>query len=108
MRMSCNAEVYFPRTAAPIQHLFAWRIQQFTRSWPLFGLLSVLSIGSAGLGIFTAIGSLKHHQYVIKRILSGLFWLNGIDPHRLASTRTFIPTTDSWLALAMTCDFILA
>ena len=52
------------RTAAPIQQLFAWRIKQFTHGWPLFLVLSVLSIASAGFGVTTAILGLRGERCV--------------------------------------------
>ncbi|KAM5539595.1 hypothetical protein V8D89_006704 [Ganoderma adspersum] len=80
--------LFVAMTAAPIQQLFAWRIKQFTHGWPLFIVLSVLSIASASFGVTTAVKGLKREH--------GL------------STDSLIPTTDAWLALSMTCDVILA
>ncbi|PIL26511.1 hypothetical protein GSI_12269 [Ganoderma sinense ZZ0214-1] len=80
--------LFIGATAAPTQHLFAWRIKKFTHGWPLFIFISVLSIASASLGVATAVKSLRQER--------GL------------SADSLIPTTDAWLALAMTCDAILA
>ncbi|KAI0742385.1 hypothetical protein C8Q80DRAFT_1346169 [Daedaleopsis nitida] len=74
--------------SAPIQHLFAWRIKQFTHSLWLFSLLSFLSVLTFALGIATAAGGLVRHQ--------------------VTASHKLIPLVDVWLAVSMTCDMLLA
>lgn len=75
-------------TSIPVQHLFAWRVKQFTHSWLIFGMLSFASIASGALGISGAILALADSD------------IN--DFSRL------IPLADTWLALAVVVDMALA
>ncbi|RDX48958.1 hypothetical protein OH76DRAFT_1404148 [Lentinus brumalis] len=74
--------------SAPIQHLFAWRIKQFTHSWWICGVLSALSAASLALGVVAAAEGLKRHD--------------------IQSSHRLIPLIDSWLGAAMVCDVVVA
>ncbi|KAI0700382.1 hypothetical protein C8T65DRAFT_831590 [Cerioporus squamosus] len=74
--------------SAPIQHLFAWRIKQFTHSWWICGVLSALSAASLALGVIAA--------------------AEGIMRHDIQSSHKLIPLIDSWLGAAMVCDVLVA
>ncbi|KII90708.1 hypothetical protein PLICRDRAFT_174084 [Plicaturopsis crispa FD-325 SS-3] len=68
----------------PIQHYLAWRIKKFSKSWIIFGMISLLSWAQGIMGITSAILALM---------------TTSID-----SFGKIIPFVDSWLALAMICD----
>ncbi|RPD72800.1 hypothetical protein L226DRAFT_147466 [Lentinus tigrinus ALCF2SS1-7] len=74
--------------STPIQHLFAWRIKQFTHTWWIFGLLSGLSAASLGVGVVAAAEGLRRHD--------------------IQSSHRLIPLIDAWLGAGMVCDILLA
>ncbi|KAI0753719.1 hypothetical protein C8Q74DRAFT_332216 [Fomes fomentarius] len=82
------APLFVALVSGPIQHLFAWRIKQFTHSWPIFSVLSFLSLSSFVIGIVSAAGGLLRHTVTAS--------------HRL------IPLIDAWLGISMICDIMLA
>ncbi|OBZ74879.1 hypothetical protein A0H81_05146 [Grifola frondosa] len=72
----------------PVQHLFSWRIKQFTHSWYIFGILSFF---------WSLLVEILCHALI------GEHLSDSID-----NFHKFIPIADTWLAVAVACDLLIA
>ncbi|KAJ7674123.1 hypothetical protein B0H17DRAFT_946924 [Mycena rosella] len=77
--------------SVPIQIFLAWRVKLLSNSWPVFGVLLALSVGSGIMGFITGIGAMQA--------------LNVFLP--VQGFAILIPVADSWLALSVVCDLSL-
>ncbi|KII85200.1 hypothetical protein PLICRDRAFT_45354 [Plicaturopsis crispa FD-325 SS-3] len=73
--------------SVPIQHYLAWRIQRFSGSWWIFGIVSAMSVLQ---GIFAFASAIK-----------ALLVPNISDFDKV------IPYVDTWLGVAMACDLTI-
>ncbi|EMD32063.1 hypothetical protein CERSUDRAFT_126979 [Gelatoporia subvermispora B] len=81
--------IFIVCTSGPVQHFFAFRIRQLSRSWPLFVGLAILSNVSSGFGLANAI--------------SGF-----VNSANVQSFHKLVPLVDTWLTLATACDGLIA
>ncbi|KAJ7631465.1 hypothetical protein B0H17DRAFT_1024009 [Mycena rosella] len=77
--------------SVPVQIFLAWRVKLLSNSWPVFGVLSALSVGSGIMAFITGIRAVQA--------------LNVFLP--VQDFATLIPVVDSWLGLSVICDLSL-
>ncbi|KAJ7637776.1 hypothetical protein B0H17DRAFT_1106661 [Mycena rosella] len=73
--------------SVPIQIFLAWRVKLLSQSWPIFGVLSTLSVASGIMAFISAI--------------------RAVQASNIKEFATLIPVVDSWLALSVVCDLSL-
>ncbi|KAJ7672037.1 hypothetical protein B0H17DRAFT_1084579 [Mycena rosella] len=83
----------FSSASVPIQIFLAWRVKVLSDSWPVFGVLLTLSVGSGIMGFITGIRAVQTSN------------LNVFLP--VQDFATLIPVADSWLGLSVVCDLSL-
>ncbi|KAJ7637766.1 hypothetical protein B0H17DRAFT_1106625 [Mycena rosella] len=72
----------WPYASVPIQIFLAWRVKLLSKSWPIFGVLSTLSVASGIMAFISAIRAVQASN------------LNVFLP--LQDFATLIPVVDSW------------
>ncbi|KAJ7290528.1 hypothetical protein C8J57DRAFT_1276064 [Mycena rebaudengoi] len=73
--------------SVPIQIFLAWRVKRLSNSWPIFSVLSMLSIASGIMAFISAI--------------------RAVQASNIKDFAALIPVVDTWLALSVVCDLSL-
>jgi len=78
--------IFIVLASVPIQHFLAWRIKSFSRSWPLFALISFFSVAQGVCG-FTG----------------GVLATISADP----AHRSLGPIADAWVSIGVFTDVLI-